>query len=136
MKFRSEAPPKIHVDACRDGESWRFSVSDNGIGIDPQFQDQIFDVFRRLHTRKQYGGTGIGLAICKKIVERHGGRIWVESELGQGATFHFTLPPEETLSAARPERPIVAFRSAKAAPLSRSESGLFTKNRVDDNTGP
>ena len=92
LKFRGEAPPKVRVDACRDGDCWRFSVSDNGIGIDSKFREQIFDVFRRLHTHQQYGGTGIGLAICKKIVDRHGGRIWVESEPGQGATFHFTLP--------------------------------------------
>jgi PAS domain S-box-containing protein len=92
LKFRSEAPPKIHVDARREGNDWRFSVSDNGIGIDPQFQDHIFEVFRRLHTQRKYAGTGIGLAICKKIVDRHGGRIWVESEPAHGATFHFTLP--------------------------------------------
>ena len=92
MKFRGEAPPKVHVDARREGKAWRFSVSDNGIGIDPKFQDQIFEVFRRLHNRQQYEGTGIGLAICKKIVDRHGGRIWVESQPGQGATFSFTLP--------------------------------------------
>jgi len=92
LKFRSEAPPKIHLDVRRDGEYWQFSVRDNGIGINPEFQDQIFDVFRRLHTHQQYEGTGIGLAICKKIVDRHGGRIWVESQPGQGATFCFTLP--------------------------------------------
>ena len=92
LKFRSDAPPKIHVDATRDGDFWRFAVRDNGIGIDPQFQERIFGVFRRLHTERQYPGTGIGLAICRRIVERHGGRIWVESELGQGATFCFTLP--------------------------------------------
>ena len=92
MKFRSEAPPKIRVDARCKGGDWRFSVSDNGIGIDPKFQDQIFDVFRRLHRREQYDGTGVGLAICKKIVDRHGGQIWVESQPGKGATFHFTLP--------------------------------------------
>ena len=92
MKFRSESLPKIHLDACREGNCWRFSVCDNGIGIDSKFQEHIFQIFRRLHTGKHYEGTGIGLAICKKIVDRHGGRIWVESELGQGATFHFTIP--------------------------------------------
>ena len=92
IKFRSEAPPKIRVDARHEGDYWQFSVSDNGIGIDPQFRDNIFEVFRRLHTHKQYAGTGIGLAICKKIIDRHGGRIWVDSQPGHGATFHFTIP--------------------------------------------
>ena len=92
LKFHGEAPPKIDVDACREGDYWRFLVRDNGIGIDSEFQEHIFEMFRRLHTRTQYPGTGIGLAICKNIVDRHGGRIWVESELGQGATFNFTIP--------------------------------------------
>jgi PAS domain S-box-containing protein len=92
LKFRGETPPKIHVDATRQDDRWRFSVSDNGIGIDPQFQRRIFLIFQRLHTREHYPGTGIGLAICKKIVDHHGGRIWVESQAGQGATFYFTLP--------------------------------------------
>jgi PAS domain S-box-containing protein len=92
LKFRGDAPPKIHVSAAREGNFWRFSVSDNGIGVDPQFQGAIFEVFRRLHPRQQFDGSGIGLSICKKIVERHGGRIWVESQPGKGATFHFTLP--------------------------------------------
>lgn len=92
IKFRGESPPAIHVDARREEDRWRFAVSDNGIGIGPQFKDRIFLIFQRLHTREHYPGTGIGLAICKKIVDRHGGRIWVESRAGQGATFYFTLP--------------------------------------------
>jgi len=92
IKFHAAARPRIHVSAQRTKEGWVFSVQDNGIGIDPQFADRIFEVFQRLHTRAEYPGTGIGLAICKKIVQRHGGRIWVESALGKGATFCFTIP--------------------------------------------
>jgi light-regulated signal transduction histidine kinase (bacteriophytochrome) len=92
LKFRGPAPPRIHLSAQRDGPHWRFAVRDNGIGIDPAQAERLFRVFRRLHTRQEYPGTGIGLAICKKIVERHGGRIWVESEAGEGATFFFALP--------------------------------------------
>jgi PAS domain S-box-containing protein len=92
MKFHGEAPPRVHVCAKREEQAWVFSVRDNGIGIDPQYAERIFALFQRLHTTAEYPGTGIGLAICKKIVERHGGRIWVESSLGQGATFSFTIP--------------------------------------------
>ena len=92
LKFRSEAPPCIRISAVREGEAWRFAVADNGIGIEPQYQERIFQMFQRLHERGRYEGSGIGLSIVKRILERHGGRIWLESALGQGSTFYFTLP--------------------------------------------
>jgi light-regulated signal transduction histidine kinase (bacteriophytochrome) len=93
LKYRRPGDvPEIHVSAQKMDSEWVFGIRDNGIGIDPKYFDRIFGIFQRLHTREQYAGTGIGLAICKKTVERHGGRIWVESEEGKGATFYFTLP--------------------------------------------
>jgi len=95
IKFRGKEPPAVSVQAERVGQQWVFSVSDNGIGIAPEHAENIFVVFQRLHTRTEYPGSGIGLAICKKIVERHGGKIWVEAQAGHGSIFKFTMPCDD-----------------------------------------
>lgn len=92
IKYHGDEPPRVHVRAERSNGAWMFSVKDNGIGIAPQYHERIFQIFQRLHTRREYEGTGIGLAVCRRIVERHHGRIWVESAEGGGADFRFTLP--------------------------------------------
>jgi len=97
IKYRSEEPPRIHISAARAGNEWTFRVADNGIGIDPRYKDNIFGLFKRLHTSEKYAGTGIGLAICQKTVQKYGGRIWVEPGTGGGSVFCFTTPAEPAL---------------------------------------
>jgi PAS domain S-box-containing protein len=99
IRYRGDEHPRIELGAEPDGNGWKFFVRDNGIGIDPEYREHIFGIFKRLHTSSEYSGTGMGLAICQRIVERAGGRIWVESQPGRGATFYFTLPAAGSFSA-------------------------------------
>ena len=106
VKFRGAAPPRVQVSAVEAEDAWVFAVMDNGIGIDPEALDRIFGMFQRLHAPGEYPGTGIGLALCKRIVERHGGQIWATSQPGEGSTFYFSLPkqPQSVLSGESDQR--------------------------------
>ncbi|MDY6959113.1 MAG: ATP-binding protein, partial [Halobacteriota archaeon] len=92
IKYNDKDNPEVHVSTEKSDDEWLFSVKDNGIGIEPEYVDSVFEIFRRLPTEKEYEGSGIGLSVCKKIVERHGGRIWLDSGPGEGTTFYFTVP--------------------------------------------
>jgi light-regulated signal transduction histidine kinase (bacteriophytochrome) len=105
IKFRGDEPPKIHVGVRDAGEQWEFSVADNGIGISPEYAERIFVIFQRLHPKDAYPGTGIGLAMARKIIEYHGGRIWLDTDVPSGTTFRFTLP-KVAEAAAEPATPV------------------------------
>ncbi len=98
MKFSGDAPPIVRVDARREGNDWIVSCTDDGIGIEPQYAERVFAIFQRLHPKETYEGTGIGLSLTRKIVEHHGGRVWLDTEVQRGTTFRFTLPVAEDVA--------------------------------------
>lgn len=117
IKYRGDQPPRVHVTARNAGAEWIISVRDHGIGINPKYTAKVFELFERLHTSSEYEGTGIGLAICRRIVQRHGGRIWVESGLGEGCTFFFTLPIAKTTGSLPLPVPATATERSRVASI-------------------
>jgi light-regulated signal transduction histidine kinase (bacteriophytochrome) len=111
IKFRGKTLPEIRISAEYNDNLWTFCVADNGIGIEPRFYDRIFEIFKRLHTRDEYPGSGIGLSVSRKIIERHGGRIWVESKPNQGSKFYFSIPEQSMYADTTRESPS-ALRTA------------------------
>jgi signal transduction histidine kinase len=122
IKFHSDQPPRIHLGVRRDGEFWDFSCSDNGIGIEPEYADRVFLIFQRLHPKEVYSGTGIGLAMCKKIVEHHGGRIWIEEKAGPGTTVRWTLPVAPVTPASDDSEAVQAVEAGPATGVVEAES--------------
>jgi signal transduction histidine kinase len=114
LKFRSESAPRIRIEARRDGDEWEFAVCDNGIGIEPQFADRIFVIFQRLHAKSEYDGTGIGLALCKKIVEYHGGHIWIDTSVTEGTRIRWSLPADPEVAPHRPDADATSLPEADA----------------------
>ena len=126
IKFRHREPVVVNLTSRREGDRWRISVEDNGIGIDAQHHAAIFAPFKRLHSRQEFDGSGIGLATCRRIVDQHGGRLWVESEVGQGAAFHFTLS-DASADALDSEAPT----ASRAAPAQRLSSVISWADRSE-----
>jgi light-regulated signal transduction histidine kinase (bacteriophytochrome) len=137
IKFRAERPLEIRVGAQKRAGEWQIFVRDNGIGIDPEHRGRIFDIFHRLHSRDEFDGTGIGLAICKRIVERHGGRIWNEPSPGQGTTFFFTLPRARTPTEEASPAPTPALEDAAATPehAATPEEAATSETATSDDEG-
>jgi signal transduction histidine kinase len=136
LKFRGRASARVHVEADDDGDFWHLRVRDNGIGIAPQDAERIFQLFQRLHTSREAPGSGIGLAVCRRVVARHGGRIWVESSPGEGATFHFTLAKQSSMGLPWSTAGTGRAHSRPSGHERRSTQGPHVADESDSLSGP